>query len=57
MQAINSFLASNKFPVSLAALAVFLLILGSFWSQEKRLMQQCEQRDKTVSCRLQIVGR
>jgi len=57
MQAINSFLASNKFPVSLAALAVFLLVLGSFWSQEKELMQRCEQRDNVVSCRLQIVGR
>jgi hypothetical protein len=57
MQAINDFLASNKFPVSLAALAVSLLVLGSLWNQEKQLMQQCEQRDKTVSCRLQIVGR
>ena len=57
MQAINDFLASNKFTVSLAALGVSLLVLGSFWSQEKQLMQQCEQRDSVVSCRLQIVGR
>lgn len=57
MQAINNFLASNKFTVSLAALGVSLLVLGSFWSQEKQLMQQCEQRDNVVSCRLQIVGR
>jgi hypothetical protein len=57
MESINSFLASNKFPASLAVLAVSLLVLGSLWGQEKELMQKCEQRDSTVSCRLQIVGR
>lgn len=57
MESINNFLSSNKFPVSLAALAVLLLVLGSFWNQEKQLMQQCLQRDNIVSCRLQIVGR